>query len=84
MKQIKGGLSKMAYLTVRDLKRILEKYDDDSKIAVKARTHCGDALYYDLKCNNTPSGRVFYLHSEGLDLTIKSDREMLKEEMRIW
>lgn len=74
----------MVYLTVGDLKRILGKYDDDSRIAVKARTRDGDSLYYDLKCNNTSNMNTLYFHSEGLDLTIESDIEMLKEELKLW
>ena len=39
----------MTYLTVGALKRILEKYDDDTKIAIKSKHYNGNALYYDLK-----------------------------------
>lgn len=79
----------MRYLTAADLKRILDEYyPDDARIAIRAKTPSGASLYYDLQLGNLTNKLTgenqLYLYSEGLDLTIAADIEMLKEDEEIW
>lgn len=79
----------MKYLTAADLKRILDEYyPDDARIAIRARTPSGTSIYYDIKVGNITNKLTgenqLYLYSEGLDLTIEADNELLKQEIETW
>ena len=68
----------MEMLTKKGLINQLSDVDDNTLICIRCKTPSGDAAYYDLDLEVLDQGIV--LHSEGLDLTIEADIEMIKEE----
>ena len=77
----------MKHLTAKELRERLALLPDDTKIAIQQKTNDGCSLYFDIKHTARKLkgiGPVLYLHSQGLDLTIEADKEMIKEEAEPW
>lgn len=71
----------MNALTKKTLIKQLCYIDEDKRICIRCKTPSGDTLYYDLDMLINEQGII--LHSEGLDLTIEADTEMIKNEGEI-
>lgn len=71
-------------ITKKDLLDFLKDVPDDSVFAIRCKgLDDGDVLFYDVKCNvSTVRGKsIFYVISDGLDMSIEGEKEMLKEEL---
>ena len=69
----------MRKLTKRMLLNKLSDIDDDTLICIRCKTpYTGNSVYYDVDMEILDQGII--LHSDGLDLTVEADTEMIKEE----
>ena len=73
----------MEYFTKSDLISVLENMDDECRVCVRAWTPVGgDCLFFDLTVGVTmvDDVEVVYIGSDDLDLSVRGDLELLKDE----
>lgn len=69
----------MKRVTKKDLIESLDDVDDNAPVCIRCRTpYTGNGVYYDIDLEILDQGII--LHSNGLDLTVEADMEMIKEE----
>lgn len=75
-------IDNMRRLTKKTLIDKLVDVDDDTQICIRCKTpYSGNSVYYDLDLQIID--QLIILHSDGLDLTVEADMEMIKEEEMI-
>lgn len=68
----------MGMLTKGMLLKELDTIDEDTPICIRCKTpYSGNCVYYDLDLEILDQGII--IHSDGLDLTVEADTEMIKE-----
>lgn len=69
----------MNMLTKKTLLDKLVNVDEDTLICIRCKTpYSGNCVYYDLDLEILDQGII--LHSNGLDLTVEADMEMIKQD----